>query len=599
MKKKILCSISLIVIAIFAVFLSACKKDLESFTIDFPDAYEGYDVYITGSYSVKDESNKTYSVYAGQSITFEIVPKTGYTLQNMVVKANDEVMEYTDLSYEHYTRYSFSLQDINKEYIITITGVEMLKFNVKMQSVKYKNGPEDTEGTLFTDIDTSILKVRHENDTYNNLQQAINSINNKNLKMNHGDTLELWIGEAAPNYFRSGSFFLFNGKEGFNGIFGEKSGNTYTAYNAVPNAQMIFPKKDSEGNYIKQDNMYKFEIQVKEDLNLYFNTLMLEKERYSVSYIPTEVYRITSTYDSIYFDTQWYFNIEKCFIDDYPAMYDNMKVFINGEDITEHILDGTYTSVYRVPSEFNRGINTNYKDFVITVEGIDLEANGDIEVTMIKVLPNEALSYIAYETNSSSQRPYYYQNNEYYFLKTEEYIEVYFWKQSLYDYSEIEIDINGIKLSNSNNASGNLTYFENKNRHNDSSNYFAIKITGDYDDNYVIEVTGITYKKLAYTIKNDLASQVDLFIEINGSRQKITSQQSYQLIHGDTFTLELVRKNEVNINDFTLSGLSNIYNITKSEINYDENGYATDISFTIKVNAETDSEGRNVNVSSS
>ena len=87
-----------------------------------------------------------------------------------------------------------------------------------------------------------------------------------------------------------------------------------------------------------------------------------------------------------------------------------------------------------------------HSSFRVMAKGINLEANGDNQETKIVFKDNDFIDFPIFcrEENPPHHQyaPYYYEDGEYYYLKDEPYIEVYFENLPQYDFSEMTVTVN-------------------------------------------------------------------------------------------------------------------------------------------------------------
>ncbi|MGI6701763.1 MAG: hypothetical protein ACOX3U_04815 [Christensenellales bacterium] len=467
MKKSTYLLIMIMVIAL-ALIISGCKDNRPIYKVELPSVNEdsGYAIDVTGQFVNIDES--IYEIREGEYFSFTIRTLEGYTFNNIEVKDNGQAMDYEAEFLENEERYTFELGNINKAHKITIDGIELKKFKVTLNTPKYRVDENDTEGVLYTDYRDDIIKVKYNNQIFHSLSQAKNYINNANIELNHGDSFEIWIGEEYANYYSLFPSIPIVGDD-FDGILYQKEGDTYQPINmSYPDSLIL---ETVNGLHVYENNMYKYKIdKVNKEMNLYFDTVSLQKEYYFMNYINTKVYQIEAPY-SPQADESWTLTV-KTKLDqsvDYSDIdYTNMKVYINGEDITEEMYwvgdDAKYDVTRPTPSAYNENILSEY---IITVEGIGLPE----DLSRIKAEPNENINYISFSHS------FYYEDGYYYYEKGPLPVEIGFQKYSeAYNYDETTIKINGVQTD-----------------YEDEDERITIEVIPELDE-YNIEITGIVIK---------------------------------------------------------------------------------------------------------
>ncbi|NLL55615.1 MAG: hypothetical protein GX242_00160 [Clostridiales bacterium] len=468
MKKFTYLLIAIMVIAL-ALIISGCQDTRPIHKVEFPEINEesGYKIDVTGQFSNTDEF--TYEIREGENFSFTISTLEGYTFKNIEVKDNGKELDYKTEHLETEERYIFDLGEIKKSYKITIAGIEVKKFKVTLNTPKYVVNDSDTEGVLYTDYSADTIKVKYNNQIFDSLTEAQNYINNANIELNYGDSFEIWIGENFAKYY---SLFpdICIANNDFDGILYKKESDEYNSIGDV--AFTYLTPETTNGLYVYENNMYKYKIdKVDKDLNLYFDTVLLQKEYYSINYTNSKVCQI-QTPPTIQAGESWTLTINtkhEQAVDYNDVDYTNMKVYINGVEITQDCYwvgdDLKYDATRPTPSAYNENILTEY---IITIDGIILPE----DLTKIKAQPNENINYISFS------RSFYYEDDYYYYEKKKSSfpVEMSFEKDSAYDYSEMIIKVNG----------DTYEYREENNR-------FIVEITPEQNE-YDIEITGIVKK---------------------------------------------------------------------------------------------------------
>ena len=395
------------------------------------------------------------------------------------------------------------------------------------------------------------------------------------MELEYGESFEIWVGERYANYYTNYGFGqLFVAEEGFNGITRQKNGDEYDAIGVQ--FVDILSAEIEQGNYVYQDNMYKYVMKkVDKDLNLYFDTMLLRKQTYLVKYTSSDVCQISSPY-SVAANEKWTFSITA---GEEGVDYSNMKVYINGEKINKYDSEsGSNVLKYEVnkptPSSYNIGVNTNFSEYVITIEDIDLLQK---DYTKVKLQPNEHIFFVNYSAQGESMPFYFDTQGYYYYLKDVVNIEVSFGKNSIYNYENMEIQVNSVVTE-----------------YNFDGQSFVINFTPDYQDEYYIVVTGIVKAKFEYKIKNDYAANVNLYININNVKTLITDEITLILEAGDTFELIFECKEEgQDVSGYIFTGVDDT--VFDGGFNIDLKPTDTK-GISIRVNADSDQTGREINV---
>ena len=174
--------------------------------------------------------------------------------------------------------------------------------------------------------------------------------------------------------------------------------------------------------------------------------------------------------------------------------------------------------------------------------------------------------------------PFYFDTQGYYYyLKDVVNIEVSFGKNSIYNYENMEIQVNSVVTE-----------------YNFDGQSFVINFTPDYQDEYYIVVTGIVKAKFEYKIKNDYAANVNLYININNVKTLITDEITLILEAGDTFELIFECKEEgQDVSGYIFTGVDDT--VFDGGFNIDLKPTDTK-GISIRVNADSDQTGREINV---
>jgi hypothetical protein len=595
----------IIVFVLLIAALAACNQpDGPSHLVKVPKLSEqiGYDFSVNGIVLSSDVTAGEYIVEEGETLEFLISAHRGYTLADIQVKDNGIAVVLADASDADGEKRSFKIENINKVHTITVTGVKLARFNVKFNKAKYPASEGDTAGVVYEDYDDSYIVIKYGDEEYYSIDDAIAAINDMDLTLEYGETFTLWIGEIYKNCFDSADLrgCLYSTTPDFSGIIGVLNDGQYEYVLDTEKASRIYPAMEN-GVDIEENNLYKFEITVEGDLNLYFDTVVLNRNPvyYDVKIESNEVYGIEvepAAYHLV-LSTEWSFRIiEK--ITDGSVDYSQMRVYVNGEDVTNSADEGFFTFVGLPPSAFNEGGHTNYGEFVITVSDVDLSDHED-DLVKIKIEPNERVNNTTFmwdgdggESPAEMKTPFYIENGYYYFFRDDN-PYIYFNVSKIYDTTNMRVKANGEEVT--------VTPIPVDDYGVD--NKYEIKldnyITNTNTDQIIIEIEYIEYKRITYTIKNDLSNEVDLFLYIgNEDPQLITGEVVLDdLIHDDTFMLRIDSKTGAHILDvYNISGLDeqNLWGTGTGSIAGSSN--ISSLDFHVRVNAFIDANGRTINV---
>ncbi len=563
---------TLAIIALLLLALVACNGiEKTEYLIKLPSETEqvGYSITFTGTTSLSNYEEGKFWTYEGESLQFEIEADLLYTLDNLVVKDNGKKIVLSDVSDDYSQKVSFEIQNIKEAHTVTVEGVELISHQVKLFKPKYAEDENDKDGTIFTDYDDRYVVIRHENQMFYNINTAINAINAKNIKLGHNESLDLWVGEKFINSYTS-TLGAYTATDDFDGIFGTKVGDSIenVAY-SMRELEHVGFAFDENGQQITEGNLYKLGIVADRDINLYFDTLALaeSKSDYQVKGAKCEVFEVIEDQDEysyVNFDTRWGFSIDKKITDD-SVNYDNMKVYVNGEDVTDDIDEnGKFSFIGRPPSAFNPTAHTNYTEYEITVGGIVFEEDDFVGFKLNQPIGAESLAlYIGYfyvnnDGISDYLGAYHYQDGYTYLRKSDKpyaHINV----NGMYDHSNLNVTANGEPVVSTEYLEGasSLPY----------SYTYEIKFDEEYDNEIVIEIGNLPLKKVECKINNDLKSEIDMFLEYNGEEQLVTSEIALNLVHYDAFIIRLHSKNQgvTDISAYNIVGVEEDYIIASGE----------------------------------
>lgn len=585
MKRKALLFTIMLVIALSALLLSGCRPLSE---VIFPAESDQIGYYISCNEGHAEVDGKwIVSAKKGSSLEFNIIEEDGYSIKNVEVKANGVALNFIDESDEYRTSYKYIINSVGEKVEIVISGVVKEKYTFKVDYVRYKENAEDTQGVIYNPYSDSL--VFRYNKTPLLIDDFISDINDQDITFEYGDTLEFYAGEMYKGQFEANSFSILNGSDGFDGIVAAKNGDSFEHLNNI-NAEYLLRETDFDSHFISDHflvtgNLYKYSLTVTGNVCLYLDTFMLRKVEYRFESASCAAYQIDidrKDQNTIYYDSPWKLSVTKNFSEEYPSMYENMKVYINGKDITANMTgDKVLTldlSGRTVPSAYN---TNSYDTFVVTVGGIDLSAN-ETEETKLLIEPHELIPFWNY-----SPMPYCIMDGYDYFLTDAESLIVSISIWDIYDYTDFAVTVNDKTLTWSNLISENLELSRDEYS-------IHIKIQGPvYEDAYNISFAGIEKKKCNYTIKNDLSAEVNMYLIIGDSEQLITKETNLVFEHGDQFRVRITGKLSEDVSGYEITGVV----LEGEENNNAGHGYGpTFKEWDIKVNCRIDSEGRTVNI---
>lgn len=611
MKTKFL-FIACVILIIASVFLIAgCREDEETYhEIVFPKQSErnGYELQVLDSvFSVIDDAEGKYELLEGENLEFEITASEGYTLEDIVVKDNGKVLAHEEIQ----SRYKYKIENVAEKHTITVEGVKLKKFKVKLHYPFYKSG---NNNSIEYKKSFDALKFKYGNNVLFGPTSIIHTINSSEIELEYGQKFEIWMGEEFPGIYEDINI-LYVASAGFDGVFAiSEEGGGFQSI-PFPNAQRVQRQTNEDDDYIYQDFMYKYVIEVNKDLDIYINTLELRKKTYNGFSVSNDVYKVAFNRNEIYYDTEWSFELTLTYYEEYPEMYEDIEIYVNEERTEEGLTfdeqNGVYhfTSIGRPPSSFNASDKPEmHSSFRVMAKGINLEANGDNQETKIVFKDNDFIDFPIFcrEENPLHHQyaPYYYEDGEYYYLKDEPYIEVYFENLPQYDFSEMTVTVNDTEKDivlepDQTNQNISLILVENAPGYQSENGYWRIRIEGDYKDAYEITVNGIKMRKFDYTVRNDYADECQLYLILDDKRILIEDTYSFQLEDRQEFKFNLIVANPEKADEFAeyMNGVDIDYvkgnYVGKSGYNV-EGGYC--IEWILKASAAIDKDGREFSV---
>lgn len=377
--KKILFVV--LVVLLFSVGLCGCGPNQKYVTVEFPNIQQqvGYRITFSSQSSEYDEDAGKGSFLVGEEFMFVIEADSSYTLKDMVVKSNgEEVESYETDIYEYKETRRFNLSTLTEPKKITVEGVKEKELTLKMARAKYRENENDTEGKYDTDYIDSHFILEFDGTNFNSLNSAINYINSKQLKFNFGDTFEIWIGTFFANCYYNYSYSLIAFSSEFDGILYKEGEDLNSLDNII---SINEPKRKELYEFEERNNMYKFVIEVKEDLVLCLDTKALKPMVFSVEDKGYSVFRVNVIEDpdfgyAVVYGKPWSFTVSKLltefplFIDE--EFYRDMKVYVNGYLILPST-DGKYHIGAQYPPAAYHEDRTNNEKYIITFSGMDLD----------------------------------------------------------------------------------------------------------------------------------------------------------------------------------------------------------------------------------
>lgn len=385
--KKTLLSIVTFLFCMTVMVSCSNEKVYHEFQLPALDEQTNYSIdYVWGQFKEKDATNETtgkYNILDKEDIEFMLVADDAYSLTKTVVKLNGTVIEPTEIRPQYYPYqdgYRYKIDRVISSSIITVENVVKKELKVTMTKARYRENESDTVGTVFEDYYDNAIKMEVDNHTSWGLTQAINDFNNKDKVYSFGDKIEILIGTDVLNCYDPHSYGLYGFQSDFNGMLREKDEDGGFRY--LHNAKNSLVKNE-DGSIVTKRGLYIFEIAVKEDMILCFDTMDLRASNYNIYPISENGERMlfNDTLDVIIngehsemqtsFGEDWYFEIDKKKIVSHPNLYDNMKVYINGE-LIEPNQQGLYEiKGTKAPLAFNRGNHDNDSEYLISFSGID------------------------------------------------------------------------------------------------------------------------------------------------------------------------------------------------------------------------------------
>lgn len=589
-----------IILLLLLIGLVACNETKTTYLIQVPREAEqiGYRVSFYGIAPIHSHREGKYWTYVGESIEITIIEEEHYSITNIIVKDNGKKVDLIDESDDYERKFSFEISSVREAHTITVEGIEMIDYHVKLFKPKYAEEENDKVGKVFQEYDDRFMIIKHEGQMYYSIDEAIQAINAKNIVLGYGDSFILWIGEKYTN--SDGLPYAYKAIDEFNGIFAKK---TEDGYHAIATYGLTFINYSCDNDYlpIVEDNLYKLVVVADGNINLYFDTFMFaHKPSYSISSYHCEVYEVEkqNSFSHFTYDVEWSFSIKEK-ITDGSVDYSNMRVYVNGEDVTEDADEqGIFTFVGRPPASFNEGNHTNYNTFMVTVSDIDFA--GGQELVGFKLNPSHevdpygvSLSYRHMTTTLQGEQapthlwPYYYENGYEYFLKSDK-VFAHVTVKGQYDHTDMIISANGEQVHDVNLVEeySNIPY----------SYVFEVHFGEEYEK-IDIDIEGLNLQWIEYKIANSLASEIDMYLVLGEEEMLVTSERTLWLVNTETFKIILRSKNQglSDISAYYISGVEQ--NIISSNVNTLEgSNVANSKEYTIKAYISLDKEGKRVDV---
>lgn len=198
MKTKFL-FIACVILIIASVFLIAgCREDEETYhEIVFPKQSErnGYELQVLDSvFSVVDDAEGKYELLEGENLEFEITASEGYTLEDIVVKDNGKVLAHEEIQ----SRYKYKIENVAEKHTITVEGVKLKKFKVKLHYPFYKSG---NNNSIEYKKSFDALKFKYGNNVLFGPTSIIHTINSSEIELEYGQKFEIWMGEEFSGIY--------------------------------------------------------------------------------------------------------------------------------------------------------------------------------------------------------------------------------------------------------------------------------------------------------------------------------------------------------------------------------------------------------------